>query len=178
MIIVISGTNNSNNKTKIFAQHIVNLLKSKTAEPIHLLALDEIAHDYFYPEMFKQPAQSILDLQAKHLIPSDKFIILSPEYNGGIPGVLKLFIDACSANKRDDTFKRKKVALIGIASGRAGNLRGMDQLTGILNHLGTIVMPNKLPISSIHQLMNEKNEITDTSTLSAMNQQVDDFLAF
>ena len=178
MVTVISGTNNKGNKTKIFAQYVYSRLKTKTDEVVHYLALDEITHDYFFPEMYKNQASSLSKLQDEYILPAQKFVILSPEYNGGIPGSLKLFIDACSVREYSANFKNKKAALIGTASGRAGNLRGMDQLAQILNHVGTIVMPNKLPISSIGSVLNDKDEIVLDSTIKAIDKQLDDFLVF
>ncbi|MEM9885453.1 MAG: NAD(P)H-dependent oxidoreductase [Bacteroidota bacterium] len=178
MITVISGTNNKGNKTRIFAQHIYHSLQSKTDTPVEYLALDEIKHDYFFPEMYKSPANGLIKIQDELILPAQKFIIISPEYNGGLAGVLKLFIDACSVRQYSANFKGKKVALVGVASGRAGNLRGMDQLTQILSHVGAIVMPNKLPISSIGKILNEENEIVLDSTLKAIDKHLDDFLLF
>ncbi|MBK8705893.1 MAG: hypothetical protein IPN33_21635 [Saprospiraceae bacterium] len=67
--------------------------------------------------------------------------------------------------------------MVGIATGRAGNLRGIDQLTGVLNHVGTIVLPNKLPISRIYSIMNKQGEIVDIPTLKVMQKQVEELLA-
>ena len=39
---------------------------------------------------------------------TDKFIFVIPEYNGSFPGVLKVFIDACSF---PESFYEKKAAL-------------------------------------------------------------------
>ncbi len=75
-------------------------------------------------------------------------------------------------------FDGKKAALIGVATGRAGNLRGMEHLTGVLNYLGTIVMPNKLPISRISKLKNGNGEIADEETLKVMDAHAREFLAF
>ncbi|MEM6700575.1 MAG: NAD(P)H-dependent oxidoreductase [Bacteroidota bacterium] len=178
MITVISGTNNKGNKTNVFAQHIFDLLKSKTSSEVKFLDLEHIAHDYFYPEMYKKQAPSITKIQDEYIIPAEKFYVISPEYNGGISGALKLFLDACSIRAYQPSFKDKKVALVGVASGRAGNLRGMDQLTGILNHVGMLVLPNKLPISSINSILNDKGEIVQASALKAIEQQVEAFLEF
>ena len=112
------------------------------------------------------------------MLPAQKFIFISPEYNGSFPGVLKLFLDACSVREYKATFKGKKAALVGIATGRAGNLRGMDHLTGILNHLGIIVLPNKVPISKIDQLYGESGDIADAVTLRLIERHVEEFLAF
>jgi chromate reductase len=84
--------------------------------------------------------------------------VVSPEYNGSFPGVLKLFLDALSVKDYKKTFSGKRVSLIGVASGRAGNFRGMEHLTGIFNYLNMIVMPNKLPISSVEKVIDEKGD--------------------
>ncbi|MEM0994563.1 MAG: NAD(P)H-dependent oxidoreductase [Bacteroidota bacterium] len=178
MITVISGTNNKNNKTQIFAHYAYEYLKTKADVQVKYLALDQIEHDYFFPAMYKSQASSLAKLQDEYILPAQKFVIVSPEYNGGVSGALKLFLDACSVREYSATFKGKKAALIGVASGRAGNLRGMGQLSQILNHVGTIVFPNQLPISSIGKLLNEENEITSTATTTALQKQLDGFLDF
>ena len=98
-----------------------------------------------------------------------------PEYNGSIPGIFKTFIDSCNI---DTCFRGKKAALVGIAAGRAGNLRGLDHLTDILHHSGCEVLSYKLPISSIRQLFDENNEFKTTETKSAIEKQVEMFLRF
>ncbi len=82
-----------------------------------------------------------------------------------------------SIRQYKQTFKGKKAALAGVASGRAGNLRGMDDLSGVLNHVGTEVMANKLPISSIGNIMKD-DKIIDEGTLLAIEWQVKGFLEF
>jgi chromate reductase, NAD(P)H dehydrogenase (quinone) len=68
--------------------------------------------------------------------------------------------------------------LTGISSGRAGNLRGMDHLTGSLNFLNVTVHPNKLPISGVDKLLEGSGVISDQPTVSAMENQVDEFIHF
>jgi NAD(P)H-dependent FMN reductase len=89
-----------------------------------------------------------------------------------------MFLDACSVREYSKTFEGKKVALVGLASGKAGNLRGMDHLTGVMNYLGCIIMPNKLPISQLENLIDENGEIVDKETLSSIKKHVKDFIAF
>src|SRR5690606_19694238 len=80
-----------------------------------------------------------------------KFIFVVPEYNGSFPGILKLFLDSIPTKFWAD----KKACLVGVSDGRAGNLRGMEHLTGILQYLKMHVFYNKLPISLINKVMNE-----------------------
>ena len=79
-----------------------------------------------------------------------------------------MFIDALSVRKYEETFSGKVAALIGIASGRAGNLRGMEHLTGVLNFLKMHVYPDKLPISGIKEIIDNSGEL-DTWTKKSIN---------
>lgn len=179
MITVVSGSNRRHSKCLFFAKKFVELIQAK-GHDAQLLALEDIPPEWIFPEMYnvEQQKDSFFELQDTYFRHVDKVIYVSSEYNGSIPGALKLLIDAMSVRALKDTFSGKKAALIGIASGRAGNLRGMDHLADILQHLGTIVLPNKLPISQIGALLNEQNEIVDQPTIDVMEQQVVDFLAF
>lgn len=180
MITIIAGSNRKDNETRRFAQYYFEFLKSKTDQTVKLLDLSEIEHDWFHSSMYteKEQTSSLTNIQDEFMIPAEKFIFLISEYNGSFPGVVKLFIDACSIRAYTETYGGKKAALVGIASGRAGNLRGMDHLSDILNHLGTVIFPNKLPISTIEKLMNEEREIVDKVTLKAIESQIVKFLDF
>lgn len=180
MMTVISGTDRRKSESHNFAKKYAELIQLKTDEPVKLLAMEDMPHDWWHVDMYETDGQksSLARLQDEYMLPADKFVFVSPEYNGSFPGVLKLFLDACSVRAYKATFKNKKAALVGVATGRAGNLRGMDHLTGVLNHLGIIVMPNKLPISKIDFLLDEYGGIIDANTLATMEKHVEEFLAF
>lgn len=180
MITVVSGTNRKGSECLRFAQKYTDLLQELSDEPVQLLALEDIPHDWFFAEMYEKGKQapSLAQLQDQYILGADKFVYVISEYNGGFPGSLKVFLDACSVRELKASFKGKKAALVGIATGRAGNLRGMDHLTGVLHHLGTIVLPNKLPISRIYELMDKEGNITDSGTIEVMRKQAKEILAF
>ncbi len=68
--------------------------------------------------------------------------------------------------------------MVGVSSGRAGNLRGLDQLTSALHYLNMHVYPNKLPISSIKELVNAEFKLVDEGTLAALKKQAEGFLKY
>lgn len=179
MITVISGSNRQDSECLQFAKRFYEMLSGQTDEKVKLLALESIPHDWFFPDMYKEgkQAKSLQKLQDEYMIPAKKFLIVTPEYNGSYPGALKLFLDACSVRAYSETFKWKKAALAGVASGRAGNLLGLDHLAAVLNHLGVVTLPNRLPISRINSLM-KGQEIIDEGTLGAMEKHVEEFLQF
>lgn len=180
MITVISGTNRRKSKTFPIAKQFYELFRNSTVEHIELLNLEDLPLDFIHSGMYTPDGQgkALRKLQDTYMIPADKFFIVSPEYNGSFPGILKLFIDACSVREYKPTFNKKKAALAGVATGRAGNLRGMDHLRSTLTHVGTIVMPSVLPISQINLISDEHGAINEKHTLAAMLKTVNNFLAF
>ena len=162
MITIISGTNRPNSNTQIIAELLRDRLAS-FGEDVAWIDLKEIGPDVLTTFMYEESGQApwITAVQNKFLIPSNHWVIVSPEYNGSFSGVLKLFIDAVSVRRYKETFAGKKVSLVGVASGRAGNLRGMDHLAGIFNYLKMLVMPVKLPISSVEKLISKDKVVSD-----------------
>lgn len=180
MITIISGTNRPNSETRRVAELYTSRLRARTKETIKFLSLENVPADLIQIEMYSIPGQSaeLAAIQDEFLIPAEKLVVISPEYNGSFPGILKLFLDACSVRELKPTFAGKKAALVGVASGRAGNLRGMDHLCGVFNYLGVAILPLQLPISSIKSLKNEAGEIVDDNTIQAIDRQIDAFINF
>jgi chromate reductase, NAD(P)H dehydrogenase (quinone) len=165
MYLIISGTNRKESFTLRVAELYQSLLKKKNidAPVLSLIGLELLDRN-----------SSVIKLEKELLLPAEKYIFISPEYNGSIPGVLKCLIDVSDTRK---VWKGKKALLTGVSKGRAGNLRGMDHLTGIMHFVGTVVHPNKLPISIVDTLFN-KEEMAHQETLRAINQQLDEFIDF
>lgn len=166
MVTIISGTNRKNNNTKKIALEYQRLLKEMQIDS-HFLALDEI-NVAERNDMFRK-------MEKDYLEPSDKFIIIMPEYNGSYPGILKLMIDNSDVSK---AWHHKKVLLTGVSTGRAGNLRGMEHLTGTLLHMKILVHPNRLPVSVVDKMIGEHEQISDAGTLRAINNQLNEFINF
>ena len=62
---------------------------------------------------------------------------------------------------------------MGVASGRQGNARGMDDLTNILNYLNMNVIPIKPPVSQVFNVLNKEGEIIDEGVIKLMKQQIE-----
>ncbi len=180
MITVISCTNRSHSNTMKFAQIYAETLRATTSEGVELISLEDVQEGLLKSDMYQEDniSETLKKLQDTVLIPTKKYVFVVPEYNGSIPGVLKLFIDALSIRKLKETFGGKKALLVGVAMGRAGNLRGLEHLTGMLCHIGMMVHPNRLPISGCHLLLNDANKIKDDTTSKIIQNQINDFLSF
>ena len=165
MYLIISGTNRVGSHTEKVAAEYQRLLKEKGIDAT-ILTLKDL------DVLSRTPA--FLKVEEEILIPSQKIIFILPEYNGTFPGVLKAMIDNTDVRK---VWLHKKALLTGIATGRAGNLRGMDHLSASLHYLKMNVHHNKLPISVIDQVMDTNGRL-NAETLKVVNEQLDEFIEF
>ncbi len=164
--VIIAGTNRPESRTRKIADFYRNTLIIKGIEPemVFLEGMD-----------LNQRSPELEALEADVLIPAEKLIFILPEYNGSYPGALKTMIDLLDYKK---VWQGKKALLTGIATGRAGNLRGLDHLTASLQYLQVVVHPNKIPISQIHTLMDDQGILVDEGTKKTIVRQVDEFISF
>ena len=167
MITIISGSSRQDNNTKKVALEYQRLLKEQFNEESVLYALDDIS--------VTSRDEAFVAAERTFLVPATKFIIVMPEYNGSYPGILKLMIDHSDVK---NVWAHKKVLLVGVATGRAGNLLGMEHLTGSLLHMRMLVHPNRLPISSVDKLLNAEKRFHDEGTLKAIHTQLNEFVLF
>lgn len=146
MITIFSGTNRPDNNTHRLAGAVAEIFRHSSME-CQTYDLRELPKTVAFSEVFGARSPDFERVIAQYVQPVDKFIFVLPEYNGGFPGVLKLFLDAVEPHH----WYGKKAALIGLAAGRSGNLRGLDQLTNVLNYLRVNVLhfkPNLARISA------------------------------
>jgi len=172
-IIILSSTNRPDSNTLKVSKIYERIVKS-CGENAKILDLNLLPEDVAFAETFGRRTQKYAKLINDYVSSKKKFIFIVPEYNGSFPGILKLFLD--STHPRD--WANKKACLVGVSDGRAGNLRGLDHLTGILNYLKVNVLPNKLPISVIKDVMNIEGNFINDEQIKTSNAQVSDFLEF
>jgi chromate reductase len=172
MITVISGTNRAGNFSIKMARFYVEILKNKGIES-QVLDLQDLPKDFIFSESYGDRTESYEQLLTKFIYSPKKWLLVSAEYNGSYPGVLKSFIDTWDPRK----IGGKKMAMVGLSAGRAGNLRGMDHLTNCMNYMKVEVMPNKLPLSQVFNLFKEE-VLTDEETILLCQQQVDELIAY
>jgi len=65
---------------------------------------------------------------------ADALLIATPEYNRGVPGVLKNAIDWASRPPLASPLTNKPVAIIGASTGRGGTARAQEQLRSALEY--------------------------------------------
>jgi NAD(P)H-dependent FMN reductase len=173
MVTIISGTNRPHSNTLRIAKYYQKVLKLKGLET-QLLSLEELPDTLIKTDLYGNRSEAFKPIQ-ELVAKTEKFLFVIPEYNGSFPGVLKTFIDACNF---PESFYNKKACLVGISSGKYGNIRGVDHFAGICSYLHLHVMPLRIHVSAIKQEMNEDFEFFKEDTLKFTSEQMDKFIAF
>lgn len=168
MITIIVGTNRKDSLSEKVAEGYSKLMELKGIKN-QILKLVDLPFEDLSEEMYAKHPISIKNIYQNNVDQVDKFVFIIPEYNGGYPGVLKMFIDVCPPS----LFHNKKAALVGISSGQAGNLRGTDQFTNILNYLKVNVLFSKPKLSGVEGLIDESNNFTKDFTIKQLNEHIE-----
>lgn len=175
MLTIFHATARPNSQSRKIANIYDRILGEKNV-PHFFLTLEGIEPKIFsdvYNTIPKNP--QLVNIEDQILGPTNKYIFIVPEYNGSFPGMFKAFIDACDIKK---SFHNTKACLVGVSDGRAGNLRGMEHLTNILNHMRVNLLYLKLPLSQIDDQLDADGNLTNAEYLKMIHQQIDLFLEF
>lgn len=173
MTTIIASTNRPGSSTLKLAQYYQKTLANKGLDT-RILSLMDLPDNLIKTDLFGKRSAEFENIQ-QMVTDTEKFLFIIPEYNGSFPGVLKVFIDACSFPQ---SFYDKKAALVGLSSGKYGNIRGIDHFTGVCHYLHLNVMPLKIHISAIRQEMNDQGDLVAEDTLRFTDEQMDKFIKF
>lgn len=173
MITLICATNRPQNMTKTVVDSYAEILRERGLD-FQVFSMEELPDDLIVSDTFGQRSPQVERIMTEKIIPAEKLIVVAPEYNGSYPGVFKAFLDGIPPK----TWFGKRAALVGVAAGRAGNLRGMDHLSDVFHYLRIEVFSMKVPISRLNSLLDEEDRLADEETIQVLNRQLDEFLRF
>lgn len=173
-ITIVSGTNRDDSYTYKVARYYYDMVRNLNGET-HTLFADfrELPKDIAFEEVYGKRTKTFEKFIEHYITQTEKFFWIVPEYNGSFAGITKVFIDAVHPKH----FYYKKICLTGVASGRAGNLRGLDHLAMVFQYLRMNVFWNKLPVSKIEEVWGDILPNTEEQK-SAIDKQIEEFLRY
>ncbi len=89
---------------------------------------------------------------------ADGLVIVSPEYNHGYPGELKLMLDQLYQE-----YNRKPAGICGVSAGDLGGARMAEVLRICLIELQMVLIRETVYFPKVQDLFNEKGEIRNLS---------------
>jgi len=173
MITLLVGTNRpGSNARKVGAQ--IEEIYRELNTPLKVLDLAHLPPEIFHPSSYAEKPASFKPF-ADAVLASSGLVVVSPEYNGSLPGVLKYFIDML---KFPESFERRPVCFIGEAAGMWGALRPVEQLQAIFGYRNAFIYPERVFIPRINDQLDANGRLKDPDLVERLRAQQQGFIEF
>lgn len=173
MIVIISGTNRPGSNTRKVTARVEAGYKTLgvTTQLLDLAGLPpEIFASASYAE---KPATFSKFTDA--ILAADGLVIITPEYNGGAPGILKYFIDMLPF---PESFERRPVCFVGVAAGIWGALRPVEQLQTIFGYRNSHIFPERVFIPGVGKMLDPAGNFANVDIEKRLDMQAAGFVSF
>lgn len=110
-----------------------------------------------------------------NFLDADGFLFVIPEYNGGFPGILKLFWDYLPF---PEAMSHMPVSLIGEAAGAFGALRPVEQFEQLLKYRKAYVFPERMFIQRVNDSFDPEKGLQNEVTQKLLVKQLNEFPDF
>jgi NAD(P)H-dependent FMN reductase len=173
MIVILSGTNrisSNTNRVALLVQSIYDQLGIEN----DIIDLTKLPAEVFCPTIYANKPES-LNHFTRPITQAKGVVIVTPEYNGSFPGILKYFIDLLPM---PESFISKPVCFIGLSAGKWGAFRAVEQLRQILLANGAFIFPKPVLIPEIDLQLKSNDQHISTEFVTKITQQASDFVEF
>ena len=156
-----------------FSTSLLKLLAQRTALAIDLevVTLEDIP--LYNEDLDQEPEIPSVVAFKKIIAESEGVLIITPEYNHGVPGVLKNALDWASRPVFESCFKNKPVSIISSSKAFTGGVRAQYQLReALISMHAHLVMGPEVVVGGVHVKLAE-DVYQDESGLSFMLRSLD-----
>ena len=173
MVAIIAGTNRPDSNTRKVAGQIQEIYSSVGAET-KLLNLAKLPPEIFHPGSYENKPESFGEF-TETVLSSQGLVVVTPEYNGGMPGILKYFIDMLPF---PESFENRPVCFVGIAAGMWGALRPVEQLQAVFGYRNAHIFPGRVFVPGVFELIGDDGKINDEDLVARLTKQANGFTEF
>lgn len=173
MIVIISGTNRPGSNTRKVTTNIESVYAA-LGVPFQVLDLMQLPPEIILPSAYEQKPAAFRKF-ADAVLAADGVVLVTPEYNGGIPGILKYFIDMLPF---PESFEYRPVCFVGVAAGIWGALRPVEQLQAILGYRNAYIYPERVFMPGVHKLLHESGQLKEPDMKVRLEKQAMGFIGF
>jgi chromate reductase, NAD(P)H dehydrogenase (quinone) len=118
----------------------------------------------------RHPPQKVVELKQR-IRSADALLLATPEYNYGVPGVLKNAIDWASRPYGDNAWDGKPVAIMSAAMSMGGGVRAQYQLrqSFVFLNMEAVVQP-EVAINNVGERFDEQSNLKDETSRKLIAQ--------
>ena len=172
-IVLLSGTNRPGSNTRKIVAHLDAIYRA-LGQPVHILDLADLPAEIFLPSSYAEKPAAFRPF-SDAIVASCGVHVVTPEYNGGLPGVLKYFIDML---KFPESFERRPVCFTGLAAGMWGALRPVEQLQAIFAYRNAHIFPERVFMPVINDHLTPEGRLSNEEWLGRLRSQAEGFVRF
>jgi chromate reductase, NAD(P)H dehydrogenase (quinone) len=173
MITMVVGTNRPGSNTRKVASQVEEIYR-EMGTPLKVLDLAQLPPEIFAPTSYAEKPKSFAPF-ADGVLASSGLVVVTPEYNGSVPGVLKYFIDML---KFPESFEHRPVCFVGLAAGMWGALRPVEQLQAIFGYRNAYIFPERVFLPGVSGLLDANGRIKDVELVERLRTQQKGFVEF
>jgi len=151
-IVCVSGTSRPDNYTSRALAVVAGELEKKGAS---VTVFDARELSLNFPGL---PATEDAGLLRTAVESAAGIVLATPEYHGGFSAMTKLILENLGF---PSLLKGKPMALVGVAAGRIGAIKSLEQLRGICSHTGALVLPGAVSVAGVRAGFDEEGNCTD-----------------
>ena len=174
-ILGFAGSLREGAYSKAVARFTLKLAKEKEVET-EFVDLRDLAIPLYDGDLQERSFPKSVQILKDKIRAADAVLIVSPEYNHASPGALKNAINWASRPYGDSAFEDKLVAMMSTSPGRVGGARALIDLRTSLAEMGTWVMPSEVSIGQVHELLDQKGDISQPQLLEFIQDFLDQLI--
>ena len=153
-IVTILGTTRPGNFTSKALALVTDELA--THDHVEVVSVDPAVLDLSFPGHPRESDQG--GWLREQVSAATGVVIATPEYHGTFSAVTKLVIENLGF---PSVLSGKPVALLGVAAGRIGAIKSLEQLRCVCSHTGAIVLPGPVSVAGVQQVFDADGRCSD-----------------
>ncbi|HEY0880956.1 MAG TPA: NAD(P)H-dependent oxidoreductase, partial [Archangium sp.] len=122
------------------------------------------------------PPASIVDAKAR-IRAANGLLVVTPEYNRGLPGSLKNLFDFLSRPPKESPFGGKVVTNMGATPGGFATMSARNQFRQLADALGMITLPGEFAVSQAHTAFDDHGQLKDEKRRADLSRYLDRYVA-
>ena len=170
---IISSTDRPNSWSLKLSKYISSLYVERNVQA-KVVSLEDFPLEDVIGGKYGKEIASIKKFR-EPILKADGIIFVIPEYNGGFPGILKMFIDYLPF---PGAFEKMPMAFVGEASGAFGALRPVEQFQMVVNYRNALQFPERVFIPRVSKEFDPETGLKDEFKQKLLESQVDNFIRF
>ena len=173
MITIIVGTNRSGSASAQVAAFVAKVYDELGVNN-RVLDIADLPPETFSPNAYVEKPPLVVEFTEQILASSGLFVV-TPEYNGSMPGALKLFIDMLPF---PESFEDRPVSYIGISSGQFGGLRPVEHLQQVFGYRNALNFPRRVFIPAVGSVMKQSGGLEGSDYADRIREQAKGFAEY